>query len=185
MTIFIITWSLWFISEIALNRLFRSKNLDKKDLDKGSTRMIWRIVGIANTLTIIFAIFTKFQISHSSFIPYLGLFIIILGMLIRISSIIYLGRFFTVDVTIHGNHRIIQTGIYKFIRHPSYLGAIISFIGYGISLNNWFSLIIISIMFTGAMIYRINIEEKVLIKSFGIEYSNYMKKTYRLIPWLY
>jgi protein-S-isoprenylcysteine O-methyltransferase Ste14 len=60
-----------------------------------------------------------------------------------------------------------------------------SFIGFGISLNNWISLIIIVIPITIAFIHRIKIEEQLMLKQFGVDYSEYMNKTYRLLPKIY
>jgi protein-S-isoprenylcysteine O-methyltransferase Ste14 len=88
-------------------------------------------------------------------------------------------------VTIRDNHQIKKDGLYKVIRHPAYSGSILSFIGFGISLNNWISLIIITILIVSAMLYRISIEEKLLIEHFGPDYLEYTKKTYRLVPWIY
>jgi protein-S-isoprenylcysteine O-methyltransferase Ste14 len=185
MTPFIIIWSVWLISEIIINRLFRADTRNKKDLDRNSVKIIWRIIGTANIMAICFVVFTKIQISRSILLPYLGLVVIIAGMIIRFTAVVSLGKLFTVNVNISENHRIVQHGIYRFIRHPSYLGAIISFAGFGLSLNNWLSLIIILILIPGVMIYRIKIEEKVLVEQFGDEYLQYMKTTYRLVPWLW
>jgi len=185
MVIFIIVWSIWFISEIILNRFLRSgKNLYSNQ-DKKTIRIIWVTIGIANSLGIIIAIFLRAPICNSLIVPYAGLFVIILGMILRFISIWTLGGFFTVDVAIRDDHTIKKDGVYSVIRHPSYLGSIVSFIGFGISFNNWITLLVISIPFISAILYRINIEEKLLINQFNGEYLDYMKKTYRLIPWIY
>lgn len=185
MTLFIAIWAVWFLSEILLNRLFRSADFDKKDQDKNSLRIIWFTIGIANLLGIIFYIFIRFPISRSLIAPYLGLCLIVVGMVIRFMAIWSLGKFFTVDVTIRMDHKIKRDGMYRIIRHPSYLGSLLSFLGYGLSLNNWFSLVIILLPVTMAMLNRIKIEEKVLLNRFGLEYTEYLHTTYRLIPYLY
>lgn len=86
--IFIIIWSIWFLSEILLNRLFRSGNKDKKNLDRGTMRIIWITIGIANSIGILSAIFIKFPISSNLLIPYFGLFLIVIGMIFRFISIL-------------------------------------------------------------------------------------------------
>jgi protein-S-isoprenylcysteine O-methyltransferase Ste14 len=96
-----------------------------------------------------------------------------------------LGRLFTVDVTIRDNHQIKKDGVYRFIRHPSYSGSLLSFIGFGISLNNWLSLISVIALITIALVRRISIEEKVLTNQFGADYLEYKRRTYRMIPWIY
>ncbi len=185
MVISIIIWSAWFLSEILLTRLLRSGVSDLKNQDKGSIRIIWITIGIANTAGILASLYLKAPISASWVITYIGLSVIVLGMLIRFFSIRSLGRFFTVDVTIRKDHKLKTDGIYQVVRHPSYTGSLLSFIGFGISINNWISVIVITILVAMAMLYRISIEEKLLMKQFGAEYSDYRKKTCRLIPWIY
>ncbi len=61
------------------------------------------------------------------------------GPAIRWYAIVHLGRFFTVDVAIAANHRFIDTGSYRFVRHPSYTGALMAFFGPALRLANWVS----------------------------------------------
>jgi len=185
MIIFWIVWMIWFTSEILLNRFMRSGPEDKKNQDRGSVRLIWMIIALANTSGILFTVYTEIPISGHYFLPYIGLIVIAIGMILRFASIRTLGRFFTVDVTIRDNHALKKGGLYKIVRHPSYSGSLLSFIGFGISLNNWLSLITITILITIAFLYRIRIEEKALINQFGSDYLDYKNKTYCLIPWIY
>lgn len=185
MNVFIIVWAAWLIAEVTLNRLLRSKENGKNNYDKGSTKLIWRVIGIANLLAIASVYFVHLPISQHVVVPYIGLFMLVFGMLGRVYAIRMLGKMFTVDVNISANHRIVKSDIYKYIRHPAYLGAIISFVGFGVSLNNWLSLLIVAIAVPTVMIRRINIEEQALLEKFGDEYTEYKKSTYRLIPFIY
>jgi protein-S-isoprenylcysteine O-methyltransferase Ste14 len=115
----------------------------------------------------------------------MGLFLIIFGLVIRSFAILKLKKFFTVTVSVQKDHRIVDTGIYKHLRHPAYLGSMISFLGLGIALQNWLTIIIIFFPIFGAISYRMYIEEKVLNKEFGEEYSDYSSRTKKLIPWIY
>jgi protein-S-isoprenylcysteine O-methyltransferase Ste14 len=185
MIIFWIVWIIWFTSEILLNRLMRSGSGDKKDQDKGSLKFVWIMIALAISSGIILAANTRIPVSNLQMLPYIGLVIVILGMILRFISVWTLGRLFTVDVTIRENHKIKKDGVYKIIRHPSYTGSLLSFVGFGISLNNWLSMIAVIILITVAFLYRINIEEKILIDQFGDDYLDYKKSTYYLIPWIY
>ena len=185
MMIFITVWIIWSSSEIILNMFMRSGSNDKQDQDKGSLKFIWMLVPLSLASGIIFSYFTKFSISNDSLVAYIGLAIIVAGMALRFTSIWTLGRYFTLDVTIREGHKIKDNGLYGVIRHPSYTGAILSFIGFGMSLNNWLSIMSATVLMTIGMINRIRIEEKVLTDQFGADYINYKKKTYRLIPWIY
>jgi len=124
-------------------------------------------------------------IFKSDVMGYLGLLLILSGMIIRIIAIRTLGKFFTVDLGIDNDHRLINKGLYKYIRHPSYTGSLLSFLGLGLSLNNWISLLVIFVPVLVAFIYRINIEEKLLLAQIGPEYSDYKKQTKRLFPLIY
>jgi len=118
-------------------------------------------------------------------IAYLGLFLIISGVVIRIAAIRTLGNFFTVNLAIHNDHQLIKKGLYKFIRHPSYTGSLLSFVGLGVSFNNWLSLVVIFIPILISFLYRIKVEEKLMLQQFGSEYINYQKNTKRIIPLIY
>jgi protein-S-isoprenylcysteine O-methyltransferase len=108
-----------------------------------------------------------------------------LGLIIRWISIYTLRKYFTVDVAIFKDHKVIKSGLYKSIRHPAYAGGLVSFFGLGWALGNWVSFIIIFFPILFAFIRRINIEEKTLVLSLGEEYREYMRKTKRLIPKIY
>lgn len=181
---FIVVCSAWFISELIINKFFRSGTSDG-DQDKGTRRIIWITIAIFNNLGIIIAVLLKFDLSTYAIVPFAGLLLILAGMVIRFIAVRSLGRFFTVNVTIREDHKIIQTGLYKLIRHPAYSGSLISFFGLGIALNNWISVFVITIPITIAFMNRIKIEEALLTDQFGEAYTEYMKRTYCLIPLIY
>ena len=116
---------------------------------------------------------------------YVGIVIIILGIILRLVAVASLGKLFNVDVTIRQNHRLKQDAISKYLRHSSHFASLLSFIEFGISLNNWISLFLITIAILFAFITRIKIEEKVLIEQFDKEYIEYKKTTSGLIPFIY
>ena len=183
--VFIIIYSVWLLSEILLNRLVRSGASDKQNADKGSLSRIWIAIFISIPLAVFISMRYYFPIAVTYSIEYSGLGLIVLGILLRLGVIVSLGKYFTVDVTIRSNHQLKKDGFYKYLRHPSYFASLLSFIGFGISLNNWLSLIIITITILIVFILRINVEEKTLIDQFGEEYIEYRKHTSALIPFIY
>jgi protein-S-isoprenylcysteine O-methyltransferase Ste14 len=185
MAIFWVVWITWWTSEVLLSVLSRSGKKDKKRRDRGSFWVIWMVITVAMTAAIMFSIKIKLPISHHNMIHYIGLAVVITGMVFRIISILSLGRLFTVDVTIRENHVLKKDGIYKLTRHPAYASSLLSFTGFGISLNNWLSLITITLLLLVVFIYRIRIEESALIEQFGEEYLEYKRNTYYLLPWIY
>lgn len=183
----IIISAVWVLSEVGLVILFRSSKTSYATHQKGgSPRSLW--------LTIIpciaVGVFWSFQTlgfikSARLSIVWFGLILMILGLIIRWISIYTLGKYFTTDVVIFKNHKIIKKGLYKSIRHPAYAGSLISFFGLGWALGNSVSFIIIFFPILFAFIRRINTEEKALVSSFGEEYADYMRETKRLIPRIY
>jgi len=111
-----------------------------------------------------------------------GLALIVVGFAIRLIAIFTLRRYFTVDVAIAKDHKVIDRGLYGVIRHPSYSGSLLSFLGLGIAFMNWLSL---AIMIIGPAIgigYRIAVEERTLIGALGEDYRIYAVRTKRLVP---
>lgn len=104
------------------------------------------------------------------------------GLALRWYAIIHLGRFFTVDVAIAEGHRVIDTGPYRFVRHPSYAGALLAFAGLGLLTGNAFSLALFLVPIAGAYLYRIRIEEAALRQGIGEAYVAYSARTARLVP---
>jgi protein-S-isoprenylcysteine O-methyltransferase Ste14 len=88
-----------------------------------------------------------------------------------------LKKHFTYTVTNIENNELIEKGFYKIIRHPGYLGQLIIFLGISISLSNWLSIISMIVPVIIGFIYRINIEEKFMLKQMGTEYKDYQDRT--------
>ena len=184
-SLFNIIYITWGLSEIFISRFLRSKAGDKKNQDKNSLAVIWITIIIAITLAIYISIHYYLPISASQTIRYYGLALIAAGIILRLIVIGSLGKYFTADVTIRQGHQLKKDSFYKYLRHPSYSASVLSFVGFGLSLNNWVSLILIVVAILFAFIRRINVEEKTLTKHFGQEYIAYKKSTYRLIPFIY
>jgi protein-S-isoprenylcysteine O-methyltransferase Ste14 len=183
--ILVITYSIWFLSEILINRFLRSKNTDKRNADKGSLYLIWIIIFISIFAAVFVSNKYYFPLSKDSNFVYIGIVLIFIGIILRLTIIATLGQFFTVDVTIKQNHKLKRDGFFKYLRHPSYSASLLSFIGFGTTLNNWISLALVTILILMAFIIRIKIEERALIEHFGAEYLDYKKSTKGIIPFIY
>ena len=178
-------YTFWFASEIGLSLFRRSGEAVKQKSDKGSLGLIWTIVIVANFLSYMVSRWISAPIAESQNISYIGLALIIIGVAFRFTIVSSLGKFFTVNVAISQDHQLKTDGFYKYIRHPSYSASLLSFAGYGISLNNWISLILVVSSVATAFLIRIRIEEKTLIDHFGGEYLEYMKRTKKLVPFVF
>jgi protein-S-isoprenylcysteine O-methyltransferase Ste14 len=117
-------------------------------------------------------------------IRYLGIIVILIGVLIRVNTIIKLGNAFSVNIGVHEDQKLLKTGLFKYIRHPAYFGIFLTFVGISISFYNPVTTSFgIIFPFIGLM-YRIYVEEKLLVKYFGDEYKQYQKETKKLIPFI-
>jgi protein-S-isoprenylcysteine O-methyltransferase Ste14 len=182
---YISAYLLWIGSEIYLNRFARSGNIQKERKDQGSEWILWITAFIAVTLASLIAIYSDYSIFLDFRWAQLGLWLMIFGVVFRFIAIQQLGKFFTVDVILHADHQLIQTGLYKKLRHPSYTGIMITLAGFGLSLNNYLSLVLVVSLFFVALQNRINIEEKALLQKFGMMYEQYSKTTWKLIPFVF
>jgi protein-S-isoprenylcysteine O-methyltransferase Ste14 len=115
----------------------------------------------------------------------LGLIFLVTGITIRWTAIYTLGKYFTGTVLIRNDHRLVRSGLYRYLRHPAYAGALLAHLGLGLSFSNWFTLGFSSIPYLLAVSYRMRVEERALREAFGVEYLEYSRTAKRLIPKLY
>jgi protein-S-isoprenylcysteine O-methyltransferase Ste14 len=160
----------------------------RKIIKQGDRLSIWILtifIVIGYSLSFSFASTKIGRIYHWDMFFVLGAIMAILGLIIRINSILTLKQQFTYTVTRIENHELIETGLYKVIRHPGYLGQLIIFLGISASLSNWISILSMILSVLMGYIYRIKIEEKFMIEQMGDRYVDYQKRTKRLIPMIY
>ncbi len=159
---------------------------------KGNLIRSQRIIRIAVTSLLIFALaFLPFADRRNiavviipTTIRWVGLILFTIGILFVLWSSISLGKFYSADVTIQEGHQLITNGLYRTIRHPRYLGGIL--LGFGLSLlfRSWVGLIA-SICFIGLILFRIQDEEKCMLREFGEDWDTYCKNSWRMLPFLY
>lgn len=177
---------LWVISEVIIGVATRTRHSTGKTHDRGSLILLWVIVfsamtagnwyGEATTSTV-------FGGAHA--LKTAALVILIVGLIIRWSAIITLGKSFSSNVAILDAQKLNRSGLYRFIRHPSYLGLFLVFLAAALHTRNWLSCFIILVPCTAALLYRIHVEEAALLGAFGDEYADYSRTTSRLIPGVY
>lgn len=122
---------------------------------------------------------------HRAALFYLGVVLMLAGLAFRYHAIRVLGRFFTYSVAVQSGQTVIQSGPYRYIRHPSYSGAIITLLGVGLGLGNWAGLAALLATMCLAYAYRIHVEEAALIESLGQPYREYRARTKRIIPFVF
>lgn len=169
----------WILCEF-INSMWSRKNSQSTNKDKGS----YRIVIVASYAALIIAFtFRSHEIGIiSGSLQYIGLIILIAGILLREWAIWVLGKYFTVRVQVSENAKLVTEGPYKYIRHPAYTGGFLVFAGIPLAIGTWSGALIAIIVSITAYQYRIKIEEKALQEAFGSEYEEYKKRTWKLLP---
>ncbi len=122
---------------------------------------------------------------HRSAFFFSGIILMLAGMAFRFYSMSLLGRFFTYHVAVHPGQTVVESGPYRFIRHPSYTGGLITLAGLGLALGNWAGLLAILICTGTGYAYRMHVEEAALVAALGDPYREYMRKTRRLVPFVF
>jgi len=112
-----------------------------------------------------------------------GLVLMLAGMALRWYSIRVLGASFTCEVSTRPGQVVVESGPYRWVRHPSYTGGLLTLLGVLVCCVNWASLAALILAVAGYA-YRIGIEEKALETHLGAAYVDYMRKTRRLIPFV-
>jgi protein-S-isoprenylcysteine O-methyltransferase Ste14 len=112
-----------------------------------------------------------------------GLVLMIVGMALRWYAIWVLGTSFTCDVATRPGQEVVQSGPYRWVRHPSYTGSLMTVLGVLLCCDNLVSLAALAVA-TAGYAYRIRVEERALATDLGSAYRDYMKRTKRLIPFL-
>jgi protein-S-isoprenylcysteine O-methyltransferase Ste14 len=184
--IFEVIFVLWPLSEVILGIAARGRGEDAVVRDRGSVWMIWAAIMVSIGAGVWLSGINGGSMRVSLVVlRSMSLVLLLAGLIIRWVAFATLGSFFTSRVIIQRNQRIVRSGLYGVIRHPSYTGLLLSFAGLGIFLANWWSLTAIIVPITIAILYRIHIEESALREAFGDEYVSYCNVTRRLMPGLY
>lgn len=107
------------------------------------------------------------------------------GLVLRLWSVRVLRHFFTIHVAIQDDHQLIRHGPYRWVRHPSYTGALCTFLGFPLALGTLAGLAAMLLLVVPGFLYRIRVEERTLQQAFPQQYPAYAQTTRRLIPFLW
>jgi protein-S-isoprenylcysteine O-methyltransferase Ste14 len=111
-----------------------------------------------------------------------GIALIWVGVALRLKAILTLGDSFRTSVEVHQGQQVIERGPYRWIRHPSYTGLMLIILGVGLADGTWLSVVVAALVPLPALLYRISVEEALLVATLGEPYANYRSRTKRLIP---
>jgi protein-S-isoprenylcysteine O-methyltransferase Ste14 len=171
--------------EIFMSKRQKGERTIAKSGDKMSIWVLIASISAGYWLSFIIGSTRTGRIHHWNILFGIGIVLVIIGLIIRVTSILTLKQQFTYRVTKIENHELIEKGLYKSIRHPGYLGQLIIFAGIAASLSNWLSIIFMVIPVFLGYSYRIKVEEKFMVEQMGQKYIDYQKRTKKLIPGIY
>ncbi|WP_137724989.1 methyltransferase family protein [Prescottella subtropica] len=112
-----------------------------------------------------------------------GLAIAVAGQAMRLRAVHELGASFTFRVQTVPGQAVVDTGLYRYVRHPSYSGALVCALGFTLACTNWLAPLTVSILAV-AYLVRIPHEERVLLAGLGEPYRQYMRRTRRIVPFV-
>ena len=185
LVIFDTTYAIWIISELfgaVLIPKLRRRGATRVRRDRGSGALV--------ILTVFLSISIAFFLGYNGVgtLPewayYLGISLMLLGIFVRQWAIAVLGRFFSLTVEVADDHKVIDRGPYRVIRHPSYTGVLIAFIGLGLAVQSAGAVLVLVVLYGISFGYRMSVEERTLLAELGKDYGDYMKRTKRIIPFL-
>jgi protein-S-isoprenylcysteine O-methyltransferase Ste14 len=117
-------------------------------------------------------------------VRYLGLALFVVGCVLRVGAVFVLGRRFSGLVAIEEGHNLETGGLYRAIRHPSYLGLLLGLFGWALVFRSAIG-VVVSLLLIPPLVARMNSEEALLESEFGAKYAEYRRRTWRLLPFLY
>jgi len=174
---------LFWISEWLLFARLQPGREDRH-ADRGSGR--WIAVAFPLAWAGAWALLYVHQADFGSFTTTrVGLVFMVMGQLLRWWSMATLGRLFTVYVAIRDNHHVVQSGPYRYIRHPSYTAILLFHLGAALCLGNALSAVALLVPVGLALGNRMRVEEAALAEALGPPYREYMTRTKRLVPGVY
>jgi protein-S-isoprenylcysteine O-methyltransferase Ste14 len=117
-------------------------------------------------------------------VRYFGLALFVVGCTLRLAPVFVLGRRFSGLVAIQEGHELVTGGLYRVIRHPSYLGLLLGLFGWALVFRSAIG-VLVSLLLLPPLIARMNSEEALLESEFGAQYADYRRRSWRLLPFLY
>ena len=176
---------LYVFFEVFMNLKQKNKSRVTTSNDKNSLWLLYGLITVGYALSFSVGATKTGRVYLWNTFFVIGMALTVLGLTVRIHSMLTLKQFFTYSIAKVENQKVIETGLYKFIRHPGYLGQLMIFLGISISMSNWLSMLVMMIPVTAGYLFRIQVEERFMAVQLGEDYVNYQARTKKLIPTIY
>ena len=177
---------IWLVGEVLIAILTYTRRGKGKILDQGTQILLWVVIIASSWIDAwMHKFFPSDMPGRDSWLLPVALEILILGLVIRAVAIITLGRAFSANVAMREGQKLQRRGLYRLVRHPSYLGLELILLAYALHTRTWACFAVFFVPTTLALLYRIHVEEIALRNAFGSDYEDYSHSTKRLIPGIY
>jgi len=167
--------------------LFAGGNLSPGEREDRGNRWVLVAFGVIGLLAAYLPAYTdrtEFWTIDGDAVRWLGVVLFAAGGALRLWPVYVLGHRFSGLVAIQPGHRLVTTGIYSFIRHPSYLGLLVNSLGWALAFRSGVGLLLTALTIP-PLLARIGAEERLLRSQFGAAYDAYRARTSRMIPGIY
>lgn len=177
---------LLFVLLMIVAAIWRLWDFRKRGSERGSTSMMWSFNALVALGTAVFAgTIIEFFLVPRLFNPavaLLGVVLLVMAGVIRMSAIRTLGKFWSLHIEIRAQHSLVQEGLYRYVRHPAYLSFVLEMIAIPLMGNAWWSLGLAIVAYVPLLLWRLRCEEAALVDRFGDTYRAYQQQVGAIVP---
>jgi protein-S-isoprenylcysteine O-methyltransferase Ste14 len=181
-SIAVVLFVVWFLSEGLILRTARDRS--GSDVDRRSMVLLASSNLIAPLASIALYFLATGVAPFTPLLKGFGLALMIAGFVIRWAGMWTLKKFFSANVAVQSDHRLVIKGPYRMVRHPGYFGGWLAFVGLGLALGNWIALVLLAVFTVPAFLYRIDVEESILRHAFP-DYAQYATRVRKFVPFVW
>jgi len=186
---FLLTGYLVMIAFLVVQELLRrtatAKTFQRGAFEKGSMLLIGVALGTGLWLPLVADILGIALFSIDVAEGLVALAVMLFGLGLRVWAAVTLGGYYTRTLMTTEGHKVVTSGPYARIRHPAYLGVLLLWSGFGVLSSSLVVALLFPVMFTIVYLYRISVEERMLVEELGDDYVQYRRRTRKLVPFLY
>lgn len=174
----------WVVSQMWIGR--RRSGDPARTQDRGTLRLLMVVIAASLAAAVWLALRDDGQLAaRDPRLAWAGMAAMLVGLLLRWWAVRTLAEFFTVDVAVREDQRLVRRGPYRVLRHPSYTGALLTVAGFGLGTGQWVAGGVAFLPIFGAFLWRIRVEEAMLARAFPDAWPAYAAATRRLLPFVW
>lgn len=178
----ILLFAAWLLSEVLILRTASDRS--GSDVDRRSMLLLVTSNLVAPLLSIALYFLAIGTAAFPPVLKMIGVALMFTGITVRLSGMRTLKKFFSANVAVQSDHRLVIKGPYRVVRHPGYFGGWLMFVGFGLALGNGIALLWLAVFTLPAFLYRIHVEETILRRAFP-EYVAYAARVKKFVPFVW